>query len=136
MITDSILGILIVCDIASFLFCLILCFLKAPNWVEVEVVVRSIAGLFTMVLSYYISQLFITGFSIGGGSGTFDPALNTFFFWFMGGFSLLYIVLVIVIYVGEKLDDSARKIATNVNAMAKQDLDAIREDMYVAPNQY
>jgi hypothetical protein len=129
MITDFLLGTLILCDFLLLMFCIILCFIKAPSWLEFEYVFKAMCGLLLLILNYSISQFFINGNATGAVASITDISLGTFFFWFMGGFSLLYVLMQVIMYVLEKLTYAASAIETNVNKSVKKDMATIEEDM-------
>jgi hypothetical protein len=128
MITDLILAVLIISDIAFLILAIALCFVKSTQFLEFEYIFRFMCGILLIAMNYYISQLFLNGYTLAGGIAVFSPTMNTFFFWIMGGFSLLYVALQVAFYVVEKVEYATRKIATDVAGMEKKDFDMIKEE--------
>jgi hypothetical protein len=134
MLTDLILGIMIICNILLFMFCIALCFWKSPHWIEMEYIVRILSGLITAIWSYEVSQMLInsTVTTYGLNGALADRALADFFFWIIGGSMVLYMLFMVVLYILEKIEYATRKVKATVSQMAKDDfkeglLDADRD---------
>ncbi len=128
MLTELILAVLILSDFALLIFAIALCFMKS-SIMEFDYIYRAITGILFIVLNYYLSQLFINGFVVVSGTAITSQALNTFFFWFMGGFGLLYVALQIIFYVLDKLDYISRRIVTNVGDIVQKDYSEVAGEM-------